>query len=124
MSPTDGTQIWASVWIPASPNESLAQFAERWRDEMQVVLGAVQLAPSDGDGVAMERYSVAGRRFAATGPGSLQIESKAVGGNRFFAWSIAIGTTPQSKATAQEVLASIEYLAPDAASPSAPGQAK
>jgi serine/threonine protein kinase len=120
----DGTQIWASVWTPATANESLEAFAERWRSEMQVALGAIQMSPkpASADGKTIT-YQVIGRRFATSPPGSVLFERVTAAGNHFFTWSLVVGLTPLSKPTAQEVLTSIEFLAPDAAQPS-PGSSK
>ncbi|HEY4304501.1 MAG TPA: serine/threonine-protein kinase [Gemmatimonadaceae bacterium] len=114
----DGTQIWASIWMPASATETLDAFAQRWRREMEVVLGPLEMASAAPSGDAkVLNYRVTGRRFATSPPGSVQIEQSAAAGNRYFTWSLVVGMTPVSKPTAQEVLTSIEYVAADAVQP-------
>lgn len=122
MSSTDATQIWASIWTPLRTTETLSQFADRWKETMQVALGLFQMKPEPAPDEHTALYSIQGSRFQGS-TGSLQIENTGVGGNRFFAWSLAIGVTPKSKADANEVLVSIEYLAP-AAGPSTPPSPK
>jgi serine/threonine protein kinase len=111
MSSTDAAQVWASAWQPVSAQETLAQFADRWRNRMQVALGVIQMRPQPAPDGNTALYAITGERFPSA-PGSLMIESHGTGGNRLFTWSIAIGVTPQSHQTVQEVLTSIEYLAP------------
>ncbi len=114
-APHDSTQVWAALWRPAAAGESVAAFAERWRDTMSPVLGGtLALEPEARPDASVAQYRVTRGAQGVMLTGSLQVERTSVGGNAYMVWSLLLGATEASRPMALQVLGSIEYLDPAA----------
>ncbi len=119
-SASDPTQVWAALWRPASATESVAAFAQRWKQTVQPELGQVTLLQEARSDASLTRYHVMQSTPGAPRYGSLQIERLTIAGSTYVVWSLVLGRTDVSRATAGTILSSIEYIDPNAPATAAP----